>query len=124
MCIIKKYNMDLKRHFVSNHCIATLKKIGLVDMCLISGEGKPTLLGGYVLTPDEAFDLGKGLVNTSALVEGATEEQKKRIVNENIVMAYQLLKSMNDEQAEKLKEIFDIQEVKTPPAKEAHGYIG
>jgi len=125
MCIVKKYNLDLKRKFVSNHCIATLKDASLVDMCLFSGEGKPTLLGGFVITPKEAFDIGKGLMNTTAFVVKASKEDKEQIINENIAMAYRLLKDLNPEQADQLKEIFDIKEVKLEEQpKTDHGYIG
>jgi len=122
MCTVKKYNMDLKRQFVSNHCVATFNK--LIDMCLFSGEGKPTLLGGYVLTPEQAYSLGMGLVNTSSISDTATEEQKKAIINESILIAYRLVKDMNPEQAEKLKDLFDIKVIEPKPAKVAHGYIG
>jgi hypothetical protein len=124
MCVVKKYNIDLKRSFVSNHCVATLKNVGLVDMCLFSGEGKPTLLGGYVLSKKEAFDLGKGLMNTSAMIDTASEEEKKKIINENIVMAYQLLQGINKDQAEQLRKLFDIKIIEQKPPTEDHGYIG
>lgn len=124
MCLVKKHDLDLKRHFVSNHCVATLKNSSLVDLCLFSGEGRPSLLGGYVLTPNEAFNLGVGLMNTSAMVENASEEQRKRVVHENVVSAYRLLQDINQEQAEKLKELFDIKIVEKQEPKEDHGYIG
>jgi len=124
MCIVKKYDMELKRYFVSNHCVATLKESSLIDMCLFSGEGKPTLLGGYVLSKREAFDLGKGLVNTSAFLEKASKEDKERIVNNNIATAYRILLDINKEQAEKLKEIFKIEIIPKEETKVAHGYIG
>jgi len=124
MCLVKKFNMDLKRSFVSNHCVATLKEPGLVDMCLFSGEGKPTLLGGYVLSTKEAFDLGTGLINTTAFVKDASKEQKEKIINQNVITAYRLLKEINEEQAGKLQELFDIKIIKEEEPKTAHGYIG
>ena len=124
MCLVKKYDLELKRQFVSNHCVATLKDSGLVDLCLFSGEGKPTLLGGFVLSPKEAFDLGKGLMNTSAFVEKTTENEKKRVIDENIVLVHKLLKDINNEQAEKLRELFDIKIIKKEPPKTDSGYIG
>ncbi len=124
MCLVKKHGLELKRHFLSNHCVATMKEEGLVDMCLFSGEGKPTLLGGYVLTQKEAYNLGRALLNTSAFIEKATEEDKKRVINDSIVTVYSLLKGINDEQAEKLKELFDIRVIKKEPQKTDNGYIG
>jgi hypothetical protein len=124
MCIVKKHNIDLKRQFVSSHCVATLKSTNLVDLCLFSGEGKPTLLGGYVLSPKEAFQLGKSLVNFSAWLESANPEEKKQIINENIVMVYQILKDINNEQAQKLKELFDIKIIKKEQKDMGHEYIG
>jgi len=81
-------------------------------------------LGGFVFTPNEAFDLGKGLMNTSAFLEQATEDQKKKIINENIVTVYRLLKDIKSEQAERLKELFDIKIIKPEEPKKDHGYIG
>jgi len=124
MCLVKKNNLELKRQFVSNHCVATLKQSSLVDMCLFSGEGRLTLLGGYVFSAKEAFDLGKGLMNTSALMENASVDEKKKIINENVIMAYQLLKDVNQEQADKLKELFDIKFMEKPEPAQDHGYIG
>jgi len=124
MCVVKKYDLELRRKFVSNHCVATLKEAGLVDMCLFSGEGKPTLLGGYVLSGKEAYDLGRGLISTSAFAEGATKEEKKRAVQDSVTNVYQILKGLNDEQAEKLKELFDIKIVEKQEPKTDHGYIG
>ncbi len=120
MCTIKKFDLELKRMFVSNHCVATLKDSGLVDMCLFSGEGKPTLLGGFVLSPKEAYELGNRLIGTSAF----TEENKEKAINHNVISAYQLLKDINPEQAEKLKQLFDIEIIEQEMPKEDHGYIG
>lgn len=124
MCIVKKFDLNLKRQFISNHCVATLKDSGLVDMCLFSGEGKPTLLGGYVLSKKEAFDLGNGLINTTGFTKDATKEQKEKVVNQNIITAYKILKNINTEQAEKLKELFDIKIIKQDELKTDCGYIG
>ena len=124
MCIVRKHNLELKRAFVSNHCVATLKDSGMVDLCLFSGEGTPTLLGGYVLSPKEAFDLGRALMNTTAFVKSASKKEKENIVNENIITTYKLLGELNNEQAEKLKELFDIKIIKDEAPKEDHGYIG
>jgi hypothetical protein len=124
MCIVKKFNLNLKRQFISNHCVATLKDSGLIDMCLFSGEGKPTLLGGYVISQKEAFDLGNGLINTTAFTKDATKEQKEKIINQNVITVYKLLKDMNPEQAEQLKQLFDIKIVKNEEPKTDYGYIG
>jgi hypothetical protein len=124
MCIVKKFNLNLKRQFISNHCVATLKDSGLVDMCLFSGEGKPTLLGGYVLSQKEAFDLGYGLINTTAFAKDASKEQKEKIINQNVITAYKLLKDINPKQAEKLSELFDIKIIKQEEPKTDQGYIG
>ncbi len=123
MCIVKKYNLELKRSYVSNHCVATLKDAGLVDMCLFSGEGKPSLLGGYVLSARQAYDLGKALVNTSAAVGSADRKHAENVIKQNIFMAYQLLRESDPEKAQKLKELFDLQIVRHEPT-EDHGYIG
>jgi hypothetical protein len=120
MCTIKKFDLELKRMFVSNHCVATLKDSGLVDMCLFSGEGKPTLLGGFVLSPKEAFELGNGLINTS----GYTDENKEKAINHNIIQAYQMLKDINPDQAEQLRQLFDIKIIEKQETKTDHGYIG
>jgi hypothetical protein len=124
MCLVKKHELELRRMLVTNHCVATLKDSGLVDLCLFSGEGKPTLLGGYVLSPQEAFELGKGLISTGAFLERATEEEKKKVIHDNVIMIYKLLKDVNEEQAEKLKDLFDIKIVPDEKQRTDHGYIG
>lgn len=124
MCVVKKYGLKLRRQFVSNHCVATIKNTNLVDLCLFSGEGTPTLLGGYVLSQKEAFDMGKGLMNSSGFLKDATEEERKKVIDESVYTAYELLKGINAEQAEQLREMFDIKVVKHEQPKEDHGYIG
>jgi len=124
MCMVKKYELELKRKFISNHCVATLKDSSLVDMCLFSGEGKPTLLGGFVMSQMEAFNLGNGLINTSGFVDKTSKEQKEKIINQNVINTYKLLKDINAEQAERLKELFDIKIIKDEEPKTDHGYIG
>ena len=124
MCIVKKNNLELKRQFVSNHCVATLKDSNLVDMCLFSGEGRPTLLGGFVLSAGQAFSLGRTLMNTAGMVEKADEAEKRRIISDNVLAVYTILKDINPEQAEKLRELFDIKIIKPPQPKRDHGYIG
>ncbi|MFH1126595.1 MAG: hypothetical protein ABIG84_06700 [archaeon] len=124
MCLIKKYNMDLKRYFLTGYCVATLRKPGtpLVDLCLFSGEGKPTLIGGYAITPHDAIRLANELILNANRAKETTPEQKKNIAEMYLISAYNLLKDSDKEAAEKLKSSMGIKEIK--PKEEDLGYVG
>ena len=124
MCVVKKHNLELKRHLVTNHCIAGMKNIGLVDMCLFSGEGKPTLLGGYGIPAEEAIDIGRTLMNTGmALKPNLSKEDKIKILRNNVLFMYQLLQDVDETKAKGFAKLFDIKKV---DLKQKHdtGYIG
>ncbi len=126
MCIVKKYNLELKRYLISNHCVAAIKNMGLVDMCLFSGEGKPTLLGGYGISPQEALSLGKALINTSTIVKPNLDKKEKiKLIRDNILFIFNLLQDVNPEKAKELAKIFDIKKIEIKKSKDNNiGYIG
>ncbi len=124
MCLVKKFNLDLKRYFVTGYCVASLRKPGspLVDMCFFSGEGKPTLIGGYAITPVDAMRLGNELIVNANRARVSTPEERRSIADMYLVSAYRLLKDSDKGAAKKLKESMDIKEVKQ---KEPDlGYVG
>lgn len=124
MCLVKKFNLELKRHFVTGYCIAGLKKPGtpLIDMCLFSGEGKPTLIGGYAITPLDAIRLGNELIVNANRVRASTPGEKKSIAEMYLISAYRLLKETDKDAAKKLKDSMNIKEIK--PKEPDLGYVG
>ncbi len=122
VCLVKKFGIDLRRYFVSNHCVASMKN-ELIDMCLFSGEGKPTLLGAYAMTSAEALHLGDALINTVRSSDNLKKKDMLSLAHNHIVSAYQLLKDADAEKAEELKKMFDIRFIKQE-LKHDTGYIG
>lgn len=124
MCLVKKFNLDLKRYFVTGYCVACLRKQGtpLVDMCFFSGEGKPTLVGGYAITTLDALRLGNELILNANRARESTPEQKKSIAEMYLISAYNLLKDCDKGAALKLKDSMGIREVK--PKEPDLGYVG
>ena len=124
MCLVKKFNLELRRYFVTGHCVAFLRKSGtqLVDLCLFSGEGKPTIIGGYAITPSDANRLGHELILNAGKAKESTPEEKRQIAEMYLINAYILLKDTDKARAKKLKDSMTIEEDK--PKNPELGYVG
>jgi len=123
-CIAKKNGWEINRTLVTSHCVGALNDPKVIDMCLLGGEGKPSLIQAVIMSHKQAHELGNALIHVSNFVSESTKEQKEKMVKDHVIFLYQILKEVDKKRAEELKNLFESKVLKGKKETLDQGYIG